>query len=128
MSSKQVLIGAASALFVLAAAHVNVARAATKAEIPVIGYGTSAVEVHRVVVSFADLNLHRAADVAMLYQRIDDAAGLACGWRYFTGTPGVSPFWVACRNKAINNTIHSLHQPQLTAYARTHAPEASRQG
>lgn len=82
----------------------------------------------QVRVSYADLDLSRSADVAVLYRRIQRAAELACGERTFTGSHLELPSWKLCVSSAINVAVGQVEVPALDAYHRDHAGEPDRRG
>lgn len=88
----------------------TIAIAATIAAAP----SASAFEAHRVAVSYADLDLSHPHDMAVLRERIAQAAAKACGGNpaFTTRYPSASIYerksFEACRKAAIENATASL--------------------
>jgi len=118
LSKSAILTGAAAALLIAAVGHVDWASAGQLQQENISSMPSVDTEVHHVVISYADLNLKRPADVVTLYHRIDIAAGFACGSPYLTGSRAISPYWTACKSHAVNDAVASLHRGELTAYAQ----------
>ena len=60
-------------------------------------------------------------DVAVLYRRIDAAAGKVCGQRLEPGSLVVAPTWQRCVRNALRNAVAEINAPAVTAYAAAHA-------
>jgi UrcA family protein len=69
---------------------------------------------HSVRVTYADLNLNRAADVAKLYRRLSNAARNVCGPRNFAGRP--TPGFDSCFADTIKQGVAAIDSAALTAY------------
>ena len=80
------------------------------------------------VVRFDDLNLGQPRGVAILYGRIQAAAGQVCGDAQRVGSRIVSTAWQVCVAKAVDRAVARVDRPALTAYheARTGAPSLIR--
>jgi UrcA family protein len=70
-------------------------------------------------VRYSDLRAANAHDVAVLYRRIDAAAGRVCGQRLPPGSPFVSPSWQRCVQNALRHAVVEINAPAVTAYAAT---------
>jgi UrcA family protein len=71
-------------------------------------------DLPHMVVSFADLNLADAGDVALLYRRLEAAARKVCP------LPDAEFLQAAamaenCRHRAMQNAAEAIHNPRLTA-------------
>ena len=88
-----------------------------------VSYSASAESVKSQTVSFADLDLSKAAGVQTLYKRIKVAARKVCGPadRYTYPTP--SRAFGKCVQAAIADAVTQVDRPSLTAL---HKEEASR--
>jgi UrcA family protein len=73
---------------------------------------------HRMAVQYADLNLDRFSDAAVLYDRIAVAAGEVCGPRTLTGSYGTAPGFARCFTNAISQAVASIDNPRLTTVYR----------
>lgn len=73
----------------------------------------------QMMISYADLDLARPADVAVLYRRITLAAQRLCGPRPLTGSYHTSPGYDHCVTDAVAGAVARVHQPALTAFARS---------
>jgi UrcA family protein len=74
----------------------------------------------RTTVRIADLNLDRAADVAVLYERINLAAQQVCHQRALNGAYVLSPRYDQCVGDTVDKVIASINRVSLTAFARQH--------
>jgi UrcA family protein len=70
-------------------------------------------------VRFSDLQVDSVHDVAVLYRRIDAAAGRVCGQRVAPGSPFVSKSWRRCEQNAVRHAVVEINTPAVTAYAAT---------
>lgn len=61
-----------------------------------------------------------ARDVALLYSRIDAAAGRVCGQRLAPGSAFVSRPWHQCVQSAMRAALGEIKTPALTTYAAAH--------
>lgn len=90
-----------------------------------VAHGASAAQprVKTTTVSFADLDLSKAAGAQTLYQRIKVAARRVCGPadRYTYGTP--SNGFLKCFDAAVADAVAQVDRPSLTAL---HQDETSR--
>ncbi|MGC1456899.1 MAG: UrcA family protein [Steroidobacteraceae bacterium] len=83
-------------------------------------------------VRYATADAATVAAVAVLYRRIDAAAGRVCGERMAPGTPFVSRTWQHCVQRATREALAHINTPAVAAYAAAHgivvldAPTASR--
>jgi len=83
-------------------------------------------------VHYATADAASVAAVAVLYRRIDAAAGRVCGERMAPGTPFVSHTWQRCVQRATRDALAQIDTPAVAAYAAAHgivvlgAPTASR--
>ncbi len=59
-------------------------------------------------------------DVAILYDRIDAAAGRVCGQRLAPGSAFVSRPWRQCVQSAMRTAVGDINTPALTIYAAAH--------
>jgi len=74
-------------------------------------------------INFADLNLNRATDVALLYQRIEGAATLVCDL-YSSRDLARNLRFRHCMADAIDRAVADVHAPLLT---QRHAALTKRQ-
>lgn len=74
-------------------------------------------EVPSAAVRYTDLNIANGRDVAVLYWRIDAAAGKVCGQRLAPGSLVVSKSWQLCMRNALRHALTAVNVPALTAYA-----------
>jgi len=70
-------------------------------------------------VRLSDLKVTNVHDVAVLYRRIDEAAGKVCGQRLSPGSPFVSRSWQHCVQIALRQAVVEINAPAVTAYAAT---------
>jgi UrcA family protein len=70
-------------------------------------------------VRYSALNAANVQDVAVLYRRIDAAAGRVCGQRLAPGSPFVSRSWQGCVRNALRHAVGEINTPAVTAYAAT---------
>jgi UrcA family protein len=113
MSNKTgVWVGAA--MLLVAAVSQSAARAA-ESETTAIG------GVEQTKVRFGDLNIDRPEGAAVLYRRIERAAGRVCGEPQLTGAYFTSPIWRSCVVQAVERAVAAVDRPALTAYHREHA-------
>jgi UrcA family protein len=70
-------------------------------------------------VRYSNLNATNAQDIAVLYRRIDAAAGRVCGQRLSPGSPFVSKSWQRCVQNALRHAVVEINTPAVTAYAAT---------
>ena len=56
-------------------------------------------------------------EVAVLYRRIDAAAGRVCGQRLPPGSVFVSKSWQRCVQNALRHAVADVNSPAVTAYA-----------
>ncbi len=63
------------------------------------------------------------AAVAVLYGRIDAAAGRVCGARMSPGSPFVSRTWQRCVQRALRDALVQIDTPAVAAYAAAHGIE-----
>jgi UrcA family protein len=61
-----------------------------------------------------------ARDVAILYDRVDAAAGRVCGQRLAPGSAFVSRPWRQCVQSAMRAALGEINTPALTTYAAAH--------
>ena len=80
---------------------------------------TASDELHREVVTYADLDLARPAGAQQLYQRIERAAHLVC--------PAYGPggYERGCVHEAIARAVAEVGAPLLTAHQQTLAHRQS---
>ncbi len=71
-------------------------------------------------VRYAQPNAANARDVAILYARIDAAAGRVCGTRLAPGSAFVSRPWRQCVQSAMRTAVGEINTPALTTYAAAH--------
>lgn len=86
----------------------------------------TAAGVEQTTVHFADLNINQAAGAAVLYRRIQLAAGRVCGEPKLPGSFIVSPFWRKCVAQAVDRAVVEVDRPALTAYHRLHTAPSDR--
>jgi UrcA family protein len=77
-------------------------------------------EVPSEAVKYSDLNLTQSRDAAVLFGRIDAAAGRVCGPKYKVGSPFISQFWRDCVQVALRAAVARIDSPAVTTYAATH--------
>jgi UrcA family protein len=77
---------------------------------------------HQTTVQFADLNLDRAADVALLYQRISLAAEQVCRQRALNGADVLSPRYDQCVADTVDKAVASVNRASLTALSHERQP------
>jgi UrcA family protein len=70
-------------------------------------------------VRYSNLNAANVQDVAVLYRRIDAAAGRVCGQRLAPGSLLVSRPWQRCVQNALRHALVEINTPAVTAYAAT---------
>lgn len=81
---------------------------------------TERVEVGRVTVNYADLNLGSVADAHALLARLQKAAYRACGGdprldpNYDLMAPHIERSYRQCRNEALSRAVTSVNAPLLT--------------
>jgi UrcA family protein len=63
-------------------------------------------------------------DVAVLYRRIDAAAGRVCGQRLAPGSVVVAPAWRRCVHNALRHAVADIDVPAVTAYAAARGIQA----
>lgn len=82
------------------------------------------VEVGRVTVSYADLNLTTLADAQVMLTRLEKAAYRACGGDprlnvdYDLMGPHIERTYRECRTDAVSRAVTSVNAPLLTAVHR----------
>lgn len=76
------------------------------------------IEIHSVTVRYGDLDLTSSAGAAALYQRIQGAARLACG--YEDHRLARLPYVNHCNNSAISDAVATVNSPLLTAIHAAH--------
>jgi UrcA family protein len=81
---------------------------------------TAAPSPRSLTVHFADLDLNRPADVAMLYHRIKVAAARVCGPRELGGPHIASTDFYHCVTDTVDRAVSTLDRPVLTAYHQGH--------
>lgn len=81
-----------------------------------------------ITVKYADLDLNRAADVRVLYQRIHRAATESCGLSEITGSHLKLSSWEQCVAGAVDRTVAQVDRPALTAYHRQHTTDTAAKG
>ena len=80
-------------------------------------FAASAEAVTRSVkVSVSDLDLDRAAGVARLYSRIEQAAITACGSSEQPGSRFDARDWKPCFTSAVSHAVAQVDEAALTAY------------
>ena len=77
---------------------------------------------HQATVHFADLNLDRSADVAVLYERISVAAEQVCRQRALNGADVVSPRYDHCVADTVEKAVARVNRASLTAFSRERQP------
>jgi UrcA family protein len=68
-------------------------------------------------VRYRNLQTANAQDVAVLYRRIDAAAGKVCGQRLAPGSLALAPGWQRCAQNALRRAVADINAPAMTAYA-----------
>jgi UrcA family protein len=68
-------------------------------------------------VQLADLDTTTTQGAAVLYSRMNAAAGVVCGQRERIGTLFVSKAWEACVKNAMQGALAQINRPAVTAYA-----------
>ncbi len=68
-------------------------------------------------VQFADLDTTTPQGAAVLYRRMNAAAGAVCGQRERIGSPFVSKAWEACVKNAMRGALAQINRPAVTDYA-----------
>ena len=76
----------------------------------------------RATVRFADLNLDRSGDVAVLYERISVAAQQVCRQRALNGADVVSPRYDQCVADTVEKAVARVNRASLTAFSRERQP------
>jgi UrcA family protein len=79
--------------------------------------GTSAVPTE--IVRYTSSDAANAGTVALLYRRIDAAAGRVCGERLAPGKPFVSRSWQLCVQHAMHDALTQINTPAAASYAAT---------
>jgi UrcA family protein len=74
-------------------------------------------EVPSEAVQYSDLNSTNNHDAAVLFKRIDAAAGRVCGEKYKAGSLFISPAWHNCVRVAIREAVAKVNSPAVTSYA-----------
>jgi UrcA family protein len=69
------------------------------------------------IVRYASSDAANADTVAILYRRIDAAAGRVCGQREAPGSPFVSHSWQHCVQHAMQDAVAQINTPAAAAYA-----------
>jgi UrcA family protein len=77
-------------------------------------------EVPSEAVQYSDLDSTRSHDAALLFERIDAAAGRVCGAKYKVGSLAISPAWRNCVQVAIRAAVAKVNSPAVTSYAAAH--------
>jgi UrcA family protein len=98
------------------------------AAVVVLPAAAAAGELHALAVRFSDLNLDRAADVRILYHRINLAADQVCGEKTVTGSNLILPSWQRCVELAVNQAVVQLDRPALSAYHQQLTADSARKG
>jgi UrcA family protein len=88
----------------------------------------TADQTRSITVRFADLDLNRPADAGVLYHRIQQAAGVACGEKDLPGSLFVSPNWQNCVRLAVERAVAQLDRPALSAYHQQFVADSARKG
>ncbi len=78
-------------------------------------------------VKIGDLDLEKPAGVEALYQRLQFAAQKVCGPSSVTGTRISMREQKACVNSAVENAVHQINKPALTAYHESHGDRGAAQ-
>jgi UrcA family protein len=83
-----------------------------------------AVDAPSATVRFADLNLHSAEGVRVLYARIRSAAETVCGTRWSVWDHRQVWAWQECYRTTLDDAVRRINQPVLTDLHRnlTNAP------
>jgi UrcA family protein len=89
---------------------------------------TTAAPAESITVRFADLDLNKTADAAILYHRIYSAAERVCGERELPGSYFQSPAWERCVTLAVNQAVAQVDRPALNAYHRQYSADLARKG
>jgi UrcA family protein len=74
----------------------------------------------RAVVHLGDLNLDRPADVAAMYERINDAAEQVCHQRALNGSYVISPGYERCVTDTVEKVVAGINREPLTSFSRQH--------
>jgi UrcA family protein len=77
-------------------------------------------EVPSEAVQYSDLNSTQSHDAAVLFERIDAAAGRVCGAKYKPGSLVISQNWRNCVRIAIREAVAKVNSPAVTSYAAAH--------
>jgi UrcA family protein len=72
----------------------------------------------RTTIQLAGLNLDRPADVAVMYERINLAAGQVCRQRALNGSDVISPAYGHCVADTVEKVVGSINRAPLTAFSR----------
>ena len=86
-----------------------------------LAHGGPAPDVLSMTVKFADLDLTRSADAAVLYERLKGAGQTVCA--PFDGRSrdlGSQVHFKQCVKSAIGTAVARIDRPALTAYYRAH--------
>ena len=86
-----------------------------------------APEAPALEVKIGDLDLDKPAGVEVLYKRLQFAAHKVCGPSNVTGTRISVREQQACAKAAVDNAVHQLNKPALTAYHESHAAKGDAQ-
>ena len=73
-------------------------------------------EARTMTVQLGNLNLNRAGDVAILYQRLSAAAKRVCSSRAFTGFYYTLSEYRSCVADALREAVDAAQRTSLTAY------------
>jgi len=79
---------------------------------------SQAREEPSVNVRFADLDLSKPADAAILYQRIQRAARLVCNSSAAAWDGRATSNWQRCYNGAVEDVVLHINRPMVTAVHR----------
>jgi UrcA family protein len=90
-------------------------------------YGASAeqISVRSLTVSFADLDLSRAAGAQALYKRIKFAARRVCGSQGNYASLAAQSAWRKCYDTAVANAVAEVDRPSLTALYKQKSDRAA---
>jgi UrcA family protein len=77
-------------------------------------------EVRSETVNYSDLDSTQSRDAAVLFGRIDAAAGRVCGAKYKAGSPFISSTWRQCVQFAIRGAVAKVNSPAVSSYAAAH--------
>lgn len=77
-------------------------------------------------VKVGDLDLDKPAGVAVLYERLQFAARKVCGPSSVTGSRLSLREQRSCVISAVDNAVHRLDKPALTAYHQAHASDTQK--